>query len=275
MIKTILVGLGDLPHSISATHYGVQLARTHDAELTAVTLVDVRRLESTGPVPIGGGQAAKELREYRLKLSQEVVEKAVEHFKQACSGADVPFRVVYEEGDPLERTISCARYHDLMICGLRGLFEHGVIDDPPRALVRMIEGGVRPLLAVTPEPRTIERVLIAYSGSPESAKTMRRFIQARLWPNLTLRIVTFNREDEEARQLLDRAANYCRAHGFQTEVESVPGSAKEQLVPYAAKWNADLIVMGSSARNFLIRNLVGETALQVVTTADRPLFLCQ
>ena len=275
MIKTILVGLGDLPYSQSATHYGLQLAQLHDAELTAVTLVDVHRLESTGPIPIGGGRAAKELREYRLKLTRDIVEQAVQHFEQACREAGVRFRILHEEGDPFARMIDCARYHDLVVCGLKSLFEHGVIDEPPRELVELIEGGVRPVLAVTPEPQTIERALIAYSGSPESAKTMKRFVQMRLWPNLEMRIATFGGNEDEANKLLNDAAAYCRIHGFQPEVEHVPGQPMEQVLPYAAQWNADLIVMGSSAQNFFLRNLIGETASHVVTNADRPLFLCQ
>ena len=75
--------------------------------------------------------------------------------------------------------------------------------------------------------------------------------------------------------MLNDAAAYCRIHGFQPEVEHVPGQPMEQVLPYAAQWNADLIVMGSSAQNFFLRNLVGETASHVVTNADRPLFLCQ
>jgi nucleotide-binding universal stress UspA family protein len=275
MIKTILVGLGDLTYSKSATHFGLQLAQAHGAELTAVTLVDVQRLESTGPVPIGGGRAAKELREYRLKLTQEIVEEAVQHFEQSCHDAGVGFRLLREEGDPFARMVDCARYHDIVVCGLKSLFEHGVIDEPPRELIELIAGGVRPILAVTPQQRTIERVLIAYSGSPESAKTMKRFVQMRIWPNLAMRIVTFGDNEDEANRLLENAAKYCRHHGFQPETEYVAGHPMGQVLPYAAQWNADLIVMGSSARNFLLRNLIGETASHVVSHADRPLFLCQ
>jgi nucleotide-binding universal stress UspA family protein len=170
----------------------------------------------------------------------------------------------------------CARYHDLVVCGVETLFEHGVIDEPPRELIQLIELGVRPLVAVTTEPRPIGRVLVAYNGSIESAKTMKRLVQMKLWPDLTLRIVTFNQSsEEESQKLLADAADYCRRHGYDPEIDHAAGSPTEQLLPYASQWNADLIVMGSSARRFRIRKRVGKTAQRVITSTHLPLFLCQ
>ena len=61
----------------------------------------------------------------------------------------------------------------------------------------------------------------------------------------------------------NRKSHYC------------PGSPKERLLPEAADWEADMIVIGNSARSLLSRKLFGETALHVIRNADRPLFLCQ
>jgi hypothetical protein len=47
------------------------------------------------------------------------------------------------------------------------------------------------VIAVSGKFRPIQKVLIAYSGSMASAKTMKRFVQLRLWPDVQLKIVTF------------------------------------------------------------------------------------
>jgi nucleotide-binding universal stress UspA family protein len=96
-----------------------------------------------------------------------------------------------------------------------------------------------------------------------------------LWPEMTLKLVTFSDSSEDGNQRLEDAAAYCRDHGLQPESECIPGSPKDQLLECAQNWEADLIVVGNSAKNLLLRKLFGETALHMIRHSDRPLFLCQ
>lgn len=275
MIKRILVGLGGTPYTPFAIARAIELACRHQAELTGVTVVDVRRLSRVGPVPLGASVSARELREFRLEVAQEHVEQATSQFESECSKAGLTCNVRREEGNPFTTMAACARYHDLMIFGLKSLFEHEVVHDPHDALVRLVAKGVRPLLAISPDTRLIRRVLIAYSGSMESAKTIKWFTQLRAWPEAQLRVVTFEHPVDEAEQLVGDAADYLRSHGFSPEEEYVAASPRHALLPYAAQWGADLIVAGNSAESLLLRRAFGETALNLITSADRPLFLAQ
>lgn len=275
MIKRILVGLSGTKFTAAAIRQAVELATAHDAEVTGVSVVDVGRLSRVGPVPLGAMTYAGEQRTARLQVAREHVEQSLREFEQACGERGVRHRVLQEEGEPFSLMIDEARYHDLMIFGLRSLFEFDLVSDPHDALVRLVASGVRPILAVSEEPRPIESVLIAYSGSMESAKTMKWFVQSRLWPRAKLRIVTFEHPPERAESLVADAADFCRAHGFEPEEAYVAQSPKDHLLPYAAGWDADLIVVGNSAKNLLLRRLFGETALHAIRHADRPLFLAQ
>jgi len=275
MIKSILVGLGDLEYSQSATEHAVELAKRFDARITAVTLFDPDTL-STGPVPIGAGEAAKELREHRVELTREVVSQTVEYFTNACGLAGICYEVLHETGNALEKTIACSRYHDLLVCGLKNLFAHGVTQEPPYELVKLVEAGVRPVVAVTQHFREVRQALIAYSGSIESSKSMKQFVQLNLWPDAQLRIVTFDTRAELGRKRLEHAAAYCLAHGLQPEIELVNKPiGGGGLSAYAAGWGADIIVMGNSAKTFLLRRIFGEIVLNLVADSTRPLFLSQ
>ena len=53
------------------------------------------------------------------------------------------------------------------------------------------------------------------------------------------------------------------------------GSPKDHLLPMATLWQADMLVLGNSAGNLLVKRVLGETALHIIRNADRPLFLCQ
>jgi len=275
MIKRILVGLGSLDFARSATAKAIELAKSHEAELTGVTLFDVDRLDSSGPVPIGAGQLAKELRDSRLDDTRTIIQAATVYFLAECKKAGVKHNLQHEKGDPLAALVSLTRYHDLVVCGLRSLFEHGVVDEPPDELAMLVKEGVRPLLAVSDQDGPIRKVLIAYSGSMESAKTMRRFVHLRMWPDAKLKIITFEQTPERGEARLAKAVEYCQAHGLEPETECIPTQPRDHLLSYAENWGADLIVLGNSARSMLLRRILGDTALHIMRNAEIPLFLAQ
>ncbi|MBM3272796.1 universal stress protein [Candidatus Kaiserbacteria bacterium] len=275
MLKRILVGLAGTEYTVHAINQAVALAMAHDAEVTGVSIFDEGRLTYSGPIPIGGGHYAHELANDRVEKAKERGEWSEHEFSEACRAAGVRHQVRREVGEPFTLLIDQARYHDLMIFGLRSLFEFDLVPDPHNALVRLVQAGVRPLIAVSKGFYPVKKVLIAYSGSMESAKAMKRFVQMRLWPEAKLRVVTFEHATDKAEQLVRDAADYCRAHGFEPEEAFVPDSPKDHLLPYAEEWGADLTVVGNSAKNLLLRRIFGETALHAIQNANRPLFLAQ
>jgi len=275
MLKRILLGLGGTEYTVSAINQAVALAMAHDAEVTGVSIIDEGRLTYSGPLPIGGGHYAHELASDRMEKAKELSDRAAQEFTEACLAAGVRYQVLREVGEPFTLMIDQARYHDLMIFGLRSLFEYDLLPDPHNALVRLVQAGVRPLIAVSKGFYPVKKVLIAYSGSMESAKAMKRFVQMRLWPEAILRIVSFGHQTDKAKQLVGDAADYCRAHGFEVEEAVVPDSPQDHLLPYAEEWGADLTVVGNSAKNLMLRRIFGETALHAIHNANRPLFLAQ
>lgn len=275
MLKRILVGLGGTEYANSAINHGIALAIAHGAELTGVSVIDKARLENVGPVPMGGGHYAKKMAENRIAKAEQHVEWSLGRFTEACLAAGVKYNVMREVGEPFTLMNDQARYHDLMIFGLRSLFEFDLIPDPHDTLVRMVQAGVRPILAVAENFQQIKKVLIAYSGSMESAKAMKHFVQMQVFKDIEVRLISFEDGGRHAAQLLENAAEYCRAHELKVEIDCLTGNPREQLLPYAEKYGADLTVIGNSAKNLLLRRIFGETALHAIRNANRPLFLAQ
>jgi nucleotide-binding universal stress UspA family protein len=277
MSKKILLGLGGTPYTTVAIMRAVELAKRFDAEITGVTVVDLKGLSNIGLVPKGVLHTAERIAAERVRKTKKMIRKAISEFESVCTAECIKYHVKQEKREsPFDLMVSLARYHDLMIFGLRSIFEYDIsFDEPKDTLARLISSGVRPIIAVSDKFRPIKKVLIAYSGSMESAKTMKRFIQMRLWDDINVKIVTFQSSEDKAQQLLFDASEYCLAHGLHVESEWKPESPKELLLPMAAEWQADIIVLGNSARNLLVKRLIGETALNSIRNADRPLFLCQ
>jgi nucleotide-binding universal stress UspA family protein len=226
-----------------------------------------------GPVPVGAGDAARELHEHRIQMTEDVLQAAVQEFRAICEADSIPYEIVREQGNPRTLLGHRARYHDLIITGLRNLFTHGMPPSSGDELLKLVVDGVRPILTVTPETSKIERVLIAYKGSTGSAEAMKRFVQFQLWPGMKVRVVSFGRDRAESEERLVHAREYCLAHGLDVETDCSSESPRDALLPYAMGWGADMLVLGSSSRSYLARKLFGETVLQVLHHADRALFL--
>jgi nucleotide-binding universal stress UspA family protein len=275
MVKRILVGLGGTPFTTVAVQRAVELAQIHDAYLTGVTVVELSRLRRVGPVPPGAGAYAKRVADHRLEVTRQRVDEAVAAFQQSCQDAGLRCSVEMETGDPFALMISHSRHHDVTVFGLRSLFDYGITPEPKNALIQLLSQGVRPIVAVSTQYRTVRKALVAYSGSMESAKAMRRFVQMRLWPDVRLEVVHFSTDTTEGKALLDAAADYCRAHGFETETWLADGDPEEGILERARQTEADIIVMGNSARSLMFRRILGDATLTTIQNADRPLFLAQ
>jgi nucleotide-binding universal stress UspA family protein len=276
MIKRILVGLAGTIYTPVAIERAVTLAKAHDAEVTGVTVLDPRRLRRVEQIDqtqrdFQPGQQAPS-----TPLSPDCIEGSIQQLEQSCQVSGLKYRVLRESGDPFTKLIDAARYHDLMVFGLRSVLKYDFhAGSPESLLIRLVGAGVRPLIAVSEEYRSISRVLIAYNGSMESAKAMKRFVQMRLWPGAELKIVTFHPSDSKANDLLWAAEEYCRAHGYRVCHQSNPGDPTILLLAAATLWQADMIVMGNSARSVLVRNFLGDTLLATLRDTKIPLFLAQ
>jgi nucleotide-binding universal stress UspA family protein len=253
----------------------VDLARRHEAEISILSVVDVDRLSLVGPVPMGAGKYALDMRKARIKRSHKLDEDAIAKFEAACAAAEVPVRVIRHEGDPLDVLAAEWRYQDLCVLGARGWFDYDVVPDPQDSLLKLIASGVRPLLAVTGHLRSIRKVLVAYNGSLGSAKTMKQFMQMSLWPDMEVHIACVGKPKtkDEPRALLDQAAAYCRLYGYDPILSHLEGGIRGALLDYAAEMEADVIVLGSSYRKVLLRHRFGKNALGLIKTSEIPLFL--
>ena len=273
MIKRILVALSGTPCTQSAIAHGVELAKQHNAELSGVTVIDPDRMQDVGPIPIGGAAAAHELAEHRVQLAKEHIEEAIAQFEKACGDASVTNRVLRESGDSAKRLLDDWRYHDLTIIGLRGLFEYGVLHDHGHLALDVIGAGLRPLLAVSEEHRTIKSAMVAYEGSPLSARAMQAFCMLDIWKPMPTTVTCFKGQVGDPKDLLSDAAAYLESHTFPTTKKRVEEKPRNAILETMESCNADLLVMGAAKRTRLGRKLLGDTARFALENCTRPIFL--
>lgn len=275
MIKRLIVDVSGMTVLKAKIEFAVDLAQRHGAEISLLSVVDVERLSLIGPVPIGAGKHAHDMRKARIEQSHKLDESAIADFEAACAAAEIPVRVIREEGDPLDVLADAWRYHDLFVIGARGWFDDDVVVQPRETLLKVIAHGVRPMCAVTEYMRPIRTALIAYNGSPGSANSMKRFIQMSLWPEVRVHIVCVGKPKsrETPQTVLDQAAAYCRQHGYDPVPAQIEGDVPSGLLDHAAAIEADMIVLGSSYFKVLWNERFGKNALGLIKRSEIPLFL--
>lgn len=273
MIRRVLLALGREFYADTVIRRGIDIAARHGAELTGLTVLDLEYWKGGWGSMTSAGEMLRRIESRPWKAAQQRPRTIAAQFSRACESANIKYRTVHPESDPLSYLVAEARHHDLLVFGLRGLFDQTIIPDPEATIAWLIRHDVSPILAVAPEYREIRRVMIAYSGSAQSADAMKRFVQMRPWPDAAVQIVTFERKTAAADDLLGAAGEYCQAHDMPVELLRGQGSARAQLLPMAKEHDADLIVLADSYHNLLLHSTLGDVTRDIVRQADRPLFL--
>ena len=275
MIKRILAGVCGPTNTASVADYVVDIARAKQAEVTAMAVTDMAQLRAVHPQPTGGKSLVQDIVNEKVELNDNAIGLSTKLLEDKLTLAGIPHHATRCEGDPIECLTGASRYHDLLITGLTGLLDHDVAAEPRDALVRLVEAGVHPILAVCASPQPVYRVLVAYSGSPESARTMRQFATYNLWPDAHVKVVHFGTPTDNARLLLAEARSYLERFGFSIETELVDGSPVRQLQAVAHDWGANVLVLGNSAKSMIRRKMLGDTAIAALRDAKLPVFLSQ
>jgi nucleotide-binding universal stress UspA family protein len=199
--------------------------------------------------------------------------QGIEEIEALCNDSNVAFKFIESDADPVDALIDAWRYADLVMLGLHSWFKRDVIEKPSDVLLKILMKGVRPIIAFPEEIYEVKKVLIAYSGSPESAFAMKRFVHLNMWEDMDLHIATFGKSAILAEQLLNEAEDYCRDHGFDPKLEAVDGDPSEAVDAYADKIGADLIALGSGYNSALFKSSFSSVTIQLIKNSARPLFM--
>jgi nucleotide-binding universal stress UspA family protein len=273
MIRRILLALGSEFYADTVIRRGIELAQIHGAEITGLTILDLDYWKRGLGTLYTASEAIRRIESRPWQTAQQRPAKIAALFTQACESASIKHRTIHPESDPLTYLIDEGRHHDLLIFGMRGHFDQTIVPDPEAAIARLIRHNITPIVTAVREYREIRRVMIAYSGSSQSADAMKRFIQMRLWPDAAVQIVTFDRNANAADDLLNAARDYCNAHDMQVELLSGNGSARTQLLPMTKEHRTDLIVLADSYSSLLLHSTLGDVTRDIVRQSDLPLFL--
>lgn len=151
MIRRILLALGGTPFSEIAVRRAIELAISHGAQITAITVVDSEYWKSSiNRTNLSAVAAARLLETRPWEMAEQRVRRIIHDFERQCQREDIRHSILEPDGDPINMLIAQSRQHDLVIFGLRGLFDFAVIPDPAGCVARLVRQGVCPMIAAAP-----------------------------------------------------------------------------------------------------------------------------
>jgi nucleotide-binding universal stress UspA family protein len=253
---------------------GIKLARSAEARVRGLTLVDTRHVEQSRSSEVAVCITTAITRQ---SFAERLHEGARAELTKACLEAGLNFDIRRLAGDPLEVLPLEARFHDLVVTAVAPIDPKlpygGTMTLSTSDLVALLKRGVQPLLVLPPEQKPIERVLLVYDGSEAASRTIRSYSKLGIFRDADHRLLAVGPDESSADLALMDMAEYCRGFFPSIELGFAVGSTRRVLAPYAAKWQTDLLVLGVSRSHRLLRRILGGVSLDLMNEVKCGLFV--
>ncbi len=251
-----------------------------DATLHGLYVVDVRLVEGpiASTVAYGGIIPYSEPAEVGVSLEladllEKQGKKVLGEFEQRCRESGRKCTTELRRGIISKEICEAAEGRDLIVMGKRGEgapWASFLLGSTYEAVVR---AAPVPVLGVAREARRIEKILVAYDGSPRA----RDAVEYASWFMRSKKrelVVLVIGKPQRGEALLDEAREALK------EIPGVrflrrTGHAAETILSVARSEDVDLLLIGGYSRSRFISFFFGSTVEQVVRKADMPVLVCR
>lgn len=210
-LKRVVLALAQGPLMDAAIRQAIAVAGQHHAELCGVAIIDEPRLFNVGPIPIGGGHHATELRKWRITQARQAAADVIQIFEAQARAADLKYSVRLEEGRPHAVLRPLLTSGTVVAVAPQGWFDQGVLQPGVNVVHRLVSKGIYPLLVFGTALEEVRRIRFIDDGSQRSWNTWRWLLDAGLWPEATFVIDTESANDgHRFEQALEEARRRAR-----------------------------------------------------------------
>jgi nucleotide-binding universal stress UspA family protein len=198
-----------------------------------------------------------------------------ERFEQRCREVGIPGEMSIDVGEIAPTIIKRSVLSDLVILHLAHPPENHPIDRMESGLRKLIQRCPRPILTIPKVPQEIERLLVAYNGSPKSTEALyaAAYFSGR-WM-VPLVVLTVSEPDKVDPAVISHARYYLRSHGIQTTFVQEDGDIAEIILETATKHHIDIIFMGGYSRSPLVEVVLGSSLDAVLAKSTIPVLICR
>lgn len=161
----------------------------------------------------------------------------------------------------------------LFVLGKRGEHANFARGHLGGQLERVVRALNHPLLVASRAFKPIQRVMLAFDGSPTVMKGVEMLAASPLLRGLPIRLQLAGTPSDELRDALAQAEALLREAGFEVESGVLPGHPETVLVDAVREHSIDLLVMGAYGHSRIRQLFVGSTTTALLRACQIPVLL--
>ena len=284
-MKTILLCSDGSAFADGIYRYGAWFARQFQAQAQVLFVTDIRqKVVSTGNLSgsIGLG-ASEQLLSDLVNLEHEKAKLNNKRARLILQNAD---QVLKAEGlkeveitNPTGFLVDC--FHDfeaeadLVVLGRRGEAAEFASGHLGANVDRIVRSTTKPCL-VTPQTFTpIERLLVAYDGSPTGKRILTFLTNAHGFKDVEIHLLTVAKPDSKAirTQELAEAQHQLQQAGLTLTASLLIGDPEQVIAHYIEQHQISLLLMGAYGHRRIRHLVIGSTTVQLLRSSQIPVLL--
>lgn len=280
-MKTILLCSDGSAFSDGIYRYGAWFSKKFQAQARVLFVTDIRqKVVSTGNLSGSIGLGASEqlmndlvnLEHEKAKLNNQRARLILQNAKQVLETEGLNN---VELSNPTGFLVDC--FHDfeaeadMVVLGRRGEAAEFASDHLGANIDRIVRSSSKPCL-VTPQAFSpIERLLIAYDGSPTGKRILDFLVaNAEGFQNIDIHVLTIGKSDsdEQKTQALAKAEKTLQEAGLTPTTSLLTGTPEQVIAQYTKEHQINLLLMGAYGHRRIRHLVIGSTTLQLLRSSQ-------
>jgi nucleotide-binding universal stress UspA family protein len=251
LISDILVAMSGAPTGWLALEQAVVLARIEGAEVRGLIVKDEDDFDEAAD------------------------QKQAAAFEERLQSAQLEGNLTFTQGMIAEKICERAKVNDLVVLRLSHPPSSNIFERLSSGFRLILRQCSRPILVVKENVTALDKILLAYDGSPKGKEAL--FVAAYLTSRygFPLTVLVVDRDDEKGQAMLDEAADYLGDCCAETIFRRQAGDVSETILNVTRDAEAQLIVMGGYGFSPILEVIFGSTVDGVIRNAETPVLICQ
>jgi nucleotide-binding universal stress UspA family protein len=246
MFARLLVGLDGSPGADAALKAAVALGRRFSSTIVLAAITDVRLLEPPGieaVEPLWTGGAIPAVAAELATALEETARRRLEDGAEQVRAAGLRVETAQSVGFVEEELLMLSDRAEAIVMGRRGDVHAG-----PSALgevtTHIVRKSRKPVVVAADAPSTFEHPVVAYDGGETSTNALALAARYAEATGALLRVVHVP-VDEQADELLARAAAFLSSQQVAHETHRLEGDVTRAISDFVTRSGADLLVVGA------------------------------